>query len=472
MTTSPSTAASAHDGRTARLLTGPIVPMLLRMAWPNVLVMLAQASIGLIETWWVAHLGTDALAGMALVFPPTMLMSMISAGAVGGAISAAIARALGQGRREDADALVAHAVAINILLGLAFTAMMLIWGRTIYQALGGSGAALEAALIYSNIVFAGNVGLWIMNALASAIRGSGNMLVPALVVSLGVVLLIPLSPLLIFGFGPIPAFGIAGGGIAVVTFNVVAVIVLALYIASGRNPARFRRTRLRWSLAKDILRVGLLGAITSVQTNITIAVSTALVASVAGVGAVAGFGTGARLEYLIVPLSFGLGAPLVALVGTNIGAGQRERALRIALTGGGITFAVTEAIGLATAIWPDAWLGLFTHDAIALATGAAYLRTVGPFYGFFGLGLALYFASQGAGRIGWPLIAGTTRLVIALGGSWLVLRYTGSLPLMFAVLSAALTSYGVIITFAVSTGRWFRTRSATPELSATRRPPQ
>src|SRR5271166_2928171 len=81
--------------RTLLLLNGPVVPTLLRLAWPNVLVMLAQASTGLIETWWVSHLGTDALAGMALVFPGFMMMGMLSAGAVGGGISSAVARALG-----------------------------------------------------------------------------------------------------------------------------------------------------------------------------------------------------------------------------------------------------------------------------------------------------------------------------------------------------------------------------------------
>src|SRR3954454_6290876 len=98
--------------RTRVLLQGPIVATLLRMAWPNVLVMVAQAATGLIETWFVAKLGTDALAGMALVFPGVMLMQMISAGAMGGGISSAIARALGAGRRDQADALVMHALII------------------------------------------------------------------------------------------------------------------------------------------------------------------------------------------------------------------------------------------------------------------------------------------------------------------------------------------------------------------------
>ena len=167
------------------------------------------------------------------------------------------------------------------------------------------------------------------------IRGTGNMLVPALVICVGVVVLVPLSPLLIFGFGPFPALGIAGGGVGADPLLRAREPRCSLwYILSGRNLARLRLSRLRWPLFRDILGVGAVASVTSVQTNVTIALATALVASAAGPDAVAGYGTGARLEYLLVPLVFGLGAPLVALVGTNIGAGQRERALRIALIGG------------------------------------------------------------------------------------------------------------------------------------------
>ncbi len=199
--------------RTWRLLHGPIVATLLLLAWPNILVMTAQASTGLIETWWVSRLGTDALAGMALVFPGFMMMTMLAGGAVGGGISSAVARALGAGRRADADALVLHAVLINLGFGIATSALFLIFGRQIYSAMGGQGGSLAAALEYSNVVFAGNVLVWLMNALASVIRGTGNMLVPSLAICFGVILLVPLSPVLIFGYGPIPALGIAGGGL-------------------------------------------------------------------------------------------------------------------------------------------------------------------------------------------------------------------------------------------------------------------
>jgi len=452
--------APALDPRTRVQLDGSIVPTLLRMAWPNVLVMLAQAATGLIETWFVSRLGTDALAGMALVFPGVMLMQMISAGAMGGGISSAIARALGAGRREEADALVLHAIVINVALGACFSVVMLAWGRPIYRALGGAGGELEAALAYSNIVFAGTALLWVMNGLASAIRGTGNMLVPALVICVGVIFLVPLSPCLIFGIGPFPALGIAGGGAALVLFYAAGTAVLAWYILSGRSLVRLRLSRPRRPLFRAILGVGAFASLTSVQTNVIIALATALVASTAGPEAMAGYGTGARLEYLLIPLVFGLGAPLVALVGTNIGAGQSGRALRIAFVGGAIAFAVTEAIGLTAALWPTAWPALFSSDPRVIAAGSSYLRIVGPAYGFFGLGLALYFASQGAGRLFWPLFAGFLRMLIAIGGGWVALRVGGSLVWLFAAIALGLVVQGMTVVAAIMAGAWDNGRSA------------
>jgi len=443
------------DPRLRMLLEGRIVPTLLRMAWPNILVMLAQAATGLIETWFLSRLGTHALAGMALVFPGFMLMQMLSGGAVGGGISSAVARALGGGRRRDADALVMHAILVNVALGLLFAILFLAFGSLLYAAMGGGGPSLQAALDYSNVAFAGAVLIWIMNALASLVRGTGNMLVPALAVCGGVVLLVPLSPLLIFGLGPIPGLGMAGGAVAVLITTALSAAFLAWYLWSGRSVVRPVRARLQWSLFRDILRVGAIGSVNTLLTTLVFALATALVGTAGGPNAVAGYGTGARLEYLLIPLVFGLGAPLVALVGTNIGAGQRQRALRIALMGGVIAFVLTEAIGVIVAIWPHAWLGPFGDDPRMLATGESYLRVVGPVYGFFGLGLSLYFASQGAGRLLWPLLGSVVRVLIGIGGGWLALQLTGSLEWLFAALALALFTFGLINAAAVASGAWF-----------------
>jgi putative MATE family efflux protein len=449
------TAPAEHSARTRVLLDGPIASTLLRLAWPNVLVMFAQAASGLIETFWVSRLGIDALTGMALVFPGIMLMQMISNGAMGGGISSAVARALGGRRRDEADALVTHAVVIDVALGALFTVLALVFGPQLYTALGGHGASLDAALKYSNVVFAGMVLIWLSAALTSVIRGTGNMLVPALVICGGVVLLIPLSPLLIFGIGPFPALGIAGGGVALIAFYAAANVVLLWYLLSGRAGLRVHAARLRWPLFHEILRIGAVASVTTVQSNLTIGITTALVGHRFGTDAVAGYGTGARLEYLLVPLAFGVGGPLVAMVGANIGAGNRTRAIRVAFTGAAIAFAMTEAVGIAAAIWPDAWLRLFGNEPGMLAAGGSYLRAVGPFFGFFGAGMALYFASQGAGRLAWPLVASTTRFLASTVGGWALLQLTGSMSGLFAALAVGLVLIGTLNALAIARGAWF-----------------
>jgi putative MATE family efflux protein len=444
------------DPRTRKLIEAPITPTLLRLAAPNVLVMVVQASVGLIETYFVGKLGTDALAGVALVFPALMLMQMMSAGAMGGGISSAIARALGAGRRSDAEALAVHALAIALGFGLAFTAAVLAGGRWLYAAMGGQGASLDAALTYSNVVFAGAVLLWLFNSLGNIIRGTGNMAVPAVVNCVGAAVLLPLSPCLIFGWGPFPRLAIMGGAVAVIAFYALGALALTLYLLSSRSLIRLsiRRIVFRWALFHEILRVGAVAALITVGTNVTIAVATGLIGQF-GPAAIAGYGTGSRIEYLLIPLVFGLGGPLVAIVGTNIGAGERGRALRTAWIGAAIAAALCEIIGLAAASFPHAWLSLFDENAAMLDAGSRYLRAVGPFYGLFGLGIALYFASQGAGRLAWPLIANLARLTIATVGGSLALRLSGNLSDVFFALAIALAAFGLINAAAVAGGAWF-----------------
>ena len=448
--------STAIDPRTLLLLEAPIGRTLLRLAGPNILVMLAQAAVGLVETYFVGKLGMDALAGMALVFPVVMFMQMTSAGAMGGGIASSIARALGAGRRDDANALVLHAMAIALGFGLVFSLALLLGGRWLYTQMGGSGASLEAAVSYSHWVFAGAVLVWLFNSLAAVIRGTGNMTVPAKVTVLGVIALVPLSPLLIFGWGPVSALGIAGGAIALLLYYLVGTLALAGYLWSSHSLLKpsLTQVRLRWPLFAGILRIGLLGSISTLATNLSIGVATALAGGF-GPAAIAGYGTASRLEYLLVPLVFGLGAPLVAMVGTCMGAGQHERALRATWIGAAMAFTLTEGIGLAAAAFPRAWLSLFGTDPAMLEAGTQYLRAVGPLYGFFGVGLVLYFASQGAGRLLWPVIGNIARMAVAGVGGWLAIAWGGGLLQVFMAQGIALVVYGVVNAAAIAGGAWF-----------------
>lgn len=445
---------AAHQ-RLRAMLEAPIAPMLARMGWPNMLMMLAQSSTGLIETWFLAKLGTQALAGIAVVVPVLMLMQNMSQGAMGGGISSAVSRALGAGDSVLVNRLARHAVVLNGLIGIAFAVLLLATADELFRMLGATGKSLDAASIYGHVVLAGLPLMWVMNALASVVRGTGNMVVPGAVICGGAVLLIPICPCLIFGIGPLPKLGIAGGAWALIMYYAAGTAILGWYCVSGRNPARLTLGPLQWAPIRSILTVGGLACINALLTNALIALTGAAVGAHAGTSALAGYATAARLEYLLMPIAFGLGAPMVALVGANVGAEQLERARRIALTGGAMAFVLSELVGVSAALWPHTWLRLFGSDEQLLRTGSICLRIIGPFYGFFGLGFSLYFAAQGAGRLKWPLGAGMLRLTLYAGVGTLALRATGSLPLFFSIGATAMVAYGSIILWAVISRRCF-----------------
>ncbi len=362
---------------------------------------------------------------------------------------------MGSGDKALVDQLARHAVAFNTLIGVMFSVILLALARPLFEMLGAQGAALEAASAYGRVLFACLPLMWAMNAFVSVIRGTGNMMVPGAVICGGAVLLIPLSPCLIFGIGPLPRLGVAGGAWALIAYYAAGTAILGAYCASRRNAARLLRGPLHWAPMRSILMVGGLACVNPLLTNALIALTGAAVGAHAGTEALAGYATAARLEYLLMPIVFGIGAPIVALVAANIGAGQYERARNIALTGGAMGFVLTEVVGIAAALWPHAWLGLFGSSEQLLQTGSTYLHIIGPFYGFFGLGFALYFAAQGAGRLAWPLGAGALRLGLYAGVGTLALRLTGSLPLFFAIGAGAMLAFGVIVFWAARSGRWF-----------------
>lgn len=439
-----------------RILSGPVLPTLLRLSLPTTIVLVVQTGVGVLETYFLGFLGTDTLAGVALVFPVLMLMQMMANGGVGGGVASAVARALGAGRHADADALVWHAVVLASAFGAAFTVLALLLGSGLYVMMGAEGESLSAAVTYSGLVFGAAIPIWITALLSSALRGAGNVVVPALVILLGAVLLVPLSPALIFGWGPFPRLGVGGGGAAVAIYYVLAALVLASYLRSSRGKLRLRISPLEWRLFKDIMGVGLFAAIGTAQVNLTVTLVTAAIGHF-GTTAIAGYGIASRLDYILIPLIFGLGTAMVTMVGVNIGAGQAKRARRIAWIGGGAAFVVTEVVGLAAALFPHAWIGLFSDDPQVLSVGAAYLRTVAPFYGAVGLGLALYFASQGASRVILPVLAGTARMVIAAFVGWSAVIWFGAdASTLFQIVAVSSLAYGALTVAAIRSSPWGR----------------
>ncbi len=438
------------------LLTAPILPALLRLSLPNLGAMLAFAAVAIVETVYVGALGIEALAGIALVLPMIMLQQMMSAGAMGGGVSSAVSRALGAGDGQRAQALVMHAVIIGTVAGLAFLVTFQALGPWIYRVLGGREEALAQALAYSNVFFLAAPAIWLLNTFSSIIRGAGNMRVPSATLFIAAGAQLVIGGCLGLGLGPFPRLGMAGVALGpVIALTASALFLLWYVLARSRVRLVLRGVVLRWEMFHDILKVGALACLSSLQTVLTVLILTGLVARF-GTEVLAGYGIGARLEFLLVPACFAIGVTCVPLVGMAIGAGDVARARRIAWTAGGVAAVVIGSVGLVVAGMPDLWSTLFTNDPEALDAARTYLRWAGPGYGFFALGLALYFAAQGAGKVLGPVLAGTVRLALVAGGGWLLLAQQAPVWMMFALVSVSMVAYGLASALAIRWTRWGR----------------
>lgn len=438
------------------MLAGPIVPTILALAMPNVLNVAMQSLVSISDGWFVGQLGIVDLAALALVFPTQMTLGMMSAGAMGGGISSSVARALGAGNRAAAEAAAAHALVIALGMSVLFAVVFVGFGRTIYGALGGSGAALDRAEAFATVLFLGCAAHWVANSMASVLRGTGDMKTPGYALVAAAAVQIPLTGALTLGWFGLPALGIRGPALAaVISFALAAVWMLSRLLGpKAALRLHWPQGGFTWVAFRDILKVGLIACLVVILTNGTVLVVTGLIGR-EGDGAIAGYGIGSRLEYMLIPISFGIGATLTALVGTNIGARQYARAQRLAWTGAAMAGSIAAVIGIVVAVWPDLWLGLFTADPRALASGRHYLNIVGPAYGFFGVAMALYFASQGTGEMYWPVAANLTRITIAGGGSLLALDQFGwGVSGLYASVAVGIIAFSALLAFSTTRRAW------------------
>ncbi len=437
------------------LTSGPILPTLLRLALPNVLAMSMTVLVGIAETRYVGLLGTAPLAAMALVFPFAMLVQMMSAGAMGGGVSSAVSRALGAGDAARARTLALHAVVIGVVAGALTSVLLIVFGPALYRFLGGSGAVLDEASRYSGVLFTGAVLIWLVNTLASILRGTGDMRVPS-VALLGIAIVqIALGGALGLGIGPVPRFGMVGVAVGQLVAMGLGVAFLTWWLVSGNARLRlgWRGVELRGELFADILKVGALACLSPVQSVLTVLIFTGLIARL-GVAPLAGYGIGQRLEFLLIPIAFGIGVASVPMVGMAIGAGDFARARRVAWTAGAVSAVNLGLLGLLVSLVPDVWAGLFSNDPVVLDYARQYLRWAGPGFALFGLGLTLYFASQGSGRVLGPVLAATLRLAVVAGaGTWLLSRNAPAWQ-FFALVGIAMVIYGLATAASIRLTRW------------------
>ncbi|MCP3463716.1 MULTISPECIES: MATE family efflux transporter [unclassified Bradyrhizobium] len=439
----------------ASLLTAPILPTLLRLAIPNMIAMVGSTLVAIAETSYIGRLGTIPLAAIALVFPFAMLTQMMSAGAMGGGVSSAISRALGAGDRDRAAILAVHAAIIGICGGLFFTVMMLVFGRSFFTLLGGGGNVLEEACNYSQVLFSGAIAIWLVNTLASVIRGTGDMRLPSMTLIGTSLVQVVVGGTLGLGLFGVPQLGMRGVASGQLIAFMLAAIFFVWYLLAGlsRLPLNFGAFRFERGMFLDILKVGAVACLSPLQTVLTILIFTKILASF-GTEMLAGYGIGSRLEFLLIPITFAFGIASVPMVGMAIGAGQLQRARRVAWTAAAAAGLTVGLIGVTVALDPAIWVSLFTRDAGVTAAAHSYFHWAGPAFVFFGVGVSLYFSSQGAARVGGPVLASTARLlIVAVGGVALTAAQAPAWTL-FALIGGAMTVFGLSTATSVALARW------------------
>jgi len=444
------------DAKTQFLLSASPASLLVKLATPNALAFLIQGSVSMAEVWFIGRLGTASLAAIALAFPLLMLTQMMSGGAIGGAVASAVARALGAGNLPRAEQLIWHAMAVVIAGAVTFLLIFVLFGAAFLAFLGGRGEVLAEAISYCSVLFMGGVFIWFMSVMSAVFRGTGDMKFPAVVMIIGACIQVPLTGCLVIGALGLPALGVKGAAVSAVVsaFILSCAFVWRLLRGNQTLKLRWHARHLSRDLFQDISKVALPASLSPLLTIVIILSLTTLVGRF-GEAALAGYGIGSRIEMLLVPLVFGLGAAMTSLVGISLGAGDLARAERIGWLGSSMAAGITGVAGILLALFPDVWIGAFTSDPDTLISARSYIQIVGPCFAFQGLGLSLYFASQGAGRMAWPVLATVLRVVLAVGGA-LLLAFVFEMGLSGIYMAAGLgmVAYGVMIGAGLKLGAW------------------
>ena len=437
------------------LLDGPILRTLLWLAWPNVIALSAGTCVVIAETSYIGRLGVESLAAMALLFPCVILTMTMSGGAMGGGVASSIARALGAGDVERASTLAAHALLIGLTFGVTFMLGMLIFGPRLLELLGGRGNVLAQAIAYSQIFFGGAILPWLMNTMAGILRGTGNMKLPSTMILSSAVCQIILGGTLGLGLGPVPQFGMRGVAAGSLIAYSISISVMGWYLFSGRARVvpKIRGLRVQWAMFIDILRVGAVSCFSPLQSVLTISIFTHMLAQF-GTAVLAGYGIGARLEFMLTSVAFAVGIASVPMIGMAVGAERIARARRIAWTAGALSFCSVGVVGSFIAVFPDLWVNLFTDDPHVRSTSHQYLSTAAPMYAFIGLAMSMYFSSQGAAKVIGPVLAQTARLIFIGTGGWWLSTQEASAQSFFTLAAASMGVLGVLSCLSVILTRW------------------
>ena len=404
---------------------GSISVNLVRLAWPLVAGNLLQTVYNLVDMFWVGRLGATEIAAVSIVFPTDWLLVSVGMGiTVAGA--AFVSQWTGAKRPREAERVAAQMISVAVLSAVLLSTVGHLVRLPLLRLMGATGEIFPDALAYMTVIIWSVPFTFLFFAFRSSLRGAGDTMRPMYLTVFSNLLNVVLDPVLIFGWGPAPAMGVAGAAWATLISRALAGLVGLGFLLSGKLALRIRPADLvpRWETARELLRLGLPASLDGAARSFS---SVAMVAIVARLGAVAtaAYGIVNRVMSMIWTTSAAVGQAVGTGVGQNLGAGQLARSRQVAWTGVALDLVFLGAGGLLSVALAPGIMRVFVHDAEVIEQGAAFLRVVGWSFGFAGGVQVVQGAFQGAGRT-------TASMILALLNHW-VLRFPLAIALIWGL---------------------------------------
>jgi putative MATE family efflux protein len=400
--------------RTNSLLEGPILASLVTLAVPIVFANVLQAGYQIIDAFWVGRLGGDAVAAVSVSFPVMFLSIALGAGlAIAG--STLIAQYGGARNEKMVNHVAAQTLLMIILVSVVLGGIGYAIAPALLNLMGVEPQVHALALGFMRVSFIGLVFNFTFFMFQSIMRGIGETTLPLYIVGGTVLLNFVLDPLLIFGWGPVPALGVMGAALATLATQMIAAVTGLVVLFSGKYGIH-----LAWKdFAPDlgyIKRAFFLGFPASIEMSaraLGLTVMTFLIASF-GTLAVASYGAASNILQLVMIPAMGVSMAVSTLVGQNIGAGNIERAARIGKLGAWLGFSILTAAGALVFAAAPFIIGFFVPgDAEVIAGGTVFLRIMALFWGFLGVQLALTGVLRASGSM-------VMTMVLTLVSQWVI----------------------------------------------------
>ena len=449
------TVAIASEWESAHLVADPLPRTIARIALPAVASSLLMTLFFSVDTYWIGtRVGSIGLAAASTaVFWIWLIVSLAEMVNVG--LTAVAARRYGEGRSAEAARIAGDALLLSLALGVAVALIGLPLLPHLFAIMRTPPAVSALGVRYLGTYLFGAPLIFGFFAIDAAFRAAGDTRTPFLLLSASVAVTLVLDPLLIVGWGPIPALGVAGAAIATISTRAVA-FALGLTIVGRRGVLKFGRPD--WRTMRQVVRIGLPTAVTGVVFSLIYVIVTRT-ATQFGTPALAALGIGHRVESWLFMIAVGFGAATAAIVGQNLGAGRADRAARA----GWLSVAFCSCFGVVACVVellvPERFAAIFSHDPAVIAEAARYLRIAA----FSQLGICaeivLEGALGGAGHTLAPMLTSTsiTALRIPLA-AWAASRY-GSAGLWWTISLTAIARAAGMMSIWYA-GRWKRTSIA------------